>query len=108
MGEAVIEAAAARAADANDHAVEDRAARFVDVEAFVEQMAQEATRLRGAVGDAALHRKRAVLGVERVGGEVPQGREAESDERRILGDVDELVDRSPLRTRIFASGPPWR
>ena len=107
LTEALVELAAAGAGDVRHHAVEDRAPRLVLVQAEVEEVAEEPPGLRHAqdVGALELGRAGVALGGGREaepGGRVAHGDEAEADEGRLLGAVDQLVDLPGLEAAVEA------
>ncbi len=103
LGKAMVEATAAGAGDVGHHAVEGDPAGFVRVEPLIEQVTQEASRLRDAEDQCPLHRRHGRWIVFGIRGEIAHGDEAQPDKRRILRRVDQLVDPPRLETGGMAN-----
>ena len=114
----MIELAAPRAGDVGDEPIEDTMARFVLVQAEVEEMTEKAAGLRHAEDVRPLELGGAGVAVGRRGGPEPRGgvahgEEAEADEGRMLRAVHELVDLARLEVTVEADAgragePPRR
>src|SRR4051794_33600387 len=103
----MVERPAPGAAHLIEHPVEDAAALFVFVEPFVHKVTQETAALRHAPAKRELHAARGVL----IGGvvleeahEVARAREAEADDFRIGGAIDDVVDASGLEAAVERDG----
>src|SRR5271169_570622 len=98
LGETRVEAAASGSSDVGPNTVEDPAGILIDVETVVDKGAQKTATLRDAEPDGSLDilveiAERAVhAAVLEIGHSVADGSRAETDQHRVLGFVDDLID----------------
>ena len=107
LGEAMVEASAARSGHVRHHAVEDAAALFIAIETVIKERAQETSALGdaeavGAFDVVVLVAEQGVVSdaVVKEGDEVADGGGAEADERRILRLVDQFVDAAGIEAGL--------
>src|SRR5687768_5952607 len=104
----MVEGAAAGAADLIEDPVEYLAAAFVFIEAFVDEVAEEAAGLRHAPADGIRDaRRRIALRCGRVleeADDVARAGQANTDDARIAGAINDVVDQSGFETAIGSDG----
>ena len=104
LPEAMVERAAPGAAHLIDDAVENDATLLVGVEALIQEMPEEASRLRDAPPDGETHPAERVFllggGVLEEADEVARAREAAAHDARVLAAVDDVVDESRLEAAV--------
>ena len=103
LPEAVIERSAAGAADLIEDAVEDTAAALVLVESLIEEMAQEPPGLRDAPAHRPAQPRRGIaiaLGVLQEADEIARAGEADANDTRARGPVDDVVDAAGLEAAL--------
>ncbi len=96
----MVEAAAPRTGGDDHQSIVGRAALLVGVEPLVEELSQEPACLGNARRQPVFGREDAGLVVLRIADHVPNGREAQSDNRRILRAIDEFVDLARLKSAV--------
>ena len=104
LTKAVVERAAAGAADLVEHTIKHDASSFVFVEALVDEVAQEAAGLRDTPADGACDARQRITfggaGVLEEADDVAGAGETNANHARVAGAVDHVVDQPRLEATV--------